>query len=115
MPSRSSASLKRAAKTVLFDEFARVGAALANGRRAEILDVLANGERTVDSLAGQVELSRANTSQHLQVLRQAGLVHGRREGNHVRYGLADAAVFELWRGVRGFAARHRAEVERLAA
>jgi predicted ArsR family transcriptional regulator len=89
----------RAAKTALFDEFARVGKALASGRRIELLDVLANGERTVDArvgkalasgrrielldvlangertvdaLAGEVGLSVANTSQHLQVLRQAG-------------------------------------------
>lgn len=110
-----AAASKRATKTALFDEFARVGSALANGRRAEILDVLANGDRTVDGLAREVGLSLANASQHLQVLREAGLVKGRREGSHVRYGLADSATFELWRAIRGFAVGHRAEVERLAA
>lgn len=111
---KDDATFKRAAKTALFDEFARVGAALASGRRAEILDVLANGDRTVDSLAGEAGLSLANASQHLQVLRQAGLVKSSRDGNHVRYSLADA-TFELWRAMRGFAVGHRAEVERLAA
>ena len=114
MANREAVS-KRAAKTALFDEFARVASALANGRRAEILDVLANGERTVDSLAHEVGLSLANASQHLQVLREAGLVKSRREGNHVRYALADSATFELWCAIRGFAVGHRAEVERLAA
>ena len=110
----AEANPKRVAKTALFDEFARVGAALANGRRAEILDVLANGERTVDILAREVGLSLANASQHLQLLRQAGLVKSHREGNHVRYGITDAATFELWRAIRGFAVGHRAEIERLA-
>jgi DNA-binding transcriptional ArsR family regulator len=64
----------RAAKTALFDEFARAAKALASGRRIELLDVLANGERTVKALAREVSLSVANTSQHLQVLRKAGLV-----------------------------------------
>jgi rhodanese-related sulfurtransferase/DNA-binding HxlR family transcriptional regulator len=105
----------RAAKTALFDELARVAAAVANGRRAEIVDVLANGERTVESLSREVGLTVANTSQHLQVLRQAGLVHSRRQGNFVSYGLSDPSVFELWRAIRGFGAKHRAEIDRLAA
>lgn len=105
----------REAKIALFDELARAAAALANGRRAEIVDVLANGERTVENLADQVGLSVANTSQHLQVLRQAGLVSRRREGNFIRYALSDPSVFELWSGIRSFAARHRAEIEQLAA
>ena len=105
----------REAKVALFDEFARAAAALANGRRAEIVDVLANGERTVEGLAEQVGLTVANTSQHLQVLRQAGLVRSRREGNFIRYALSDPSVFELWSGVRSFAAKHRAEIDQLAA
>jgi rhodanese-related sulfurtransferase/DNA-binding HxlR family transcriptional regulator len=104
----------REAKTALFDEFARVGHALASGRRVEILDVLANGERSVDSLAWEVGLTRANASQHLQVLREAGLVKSRRDGTFVHYELAEAAVFDLWRSMRAVAARHRAEVSRLA-
>jgi rhodanese-related sulfurtransferase/DNA-binding MarR family transcriptional regulator len=105
----------RAAKTALFDEFARVGKALASGRRIELLDVLANGERTVEVLAGEVGLSVANTSQHLQILRQAGLVSSRREGTSVHYRLAAPEVFELWRTLRTLAASRLAEVERLAA
>jgi rhodanese-related sulfurtransferase/DNA-binding transcriptional ArsR family regulator len=105
----------RAAKQALFDEFARVGKALASGRRIELLDVLANGERTVEALAGEVGLSVANTSQHLQVLRQAGLVATRRDGTSIHYRLAAPEVFELWRALRTLAATRLAEVERLAA
>ena len=90
----------RAAKMALFDEFARVGKALASGRRIELLDVLANGERTVEGLAGEVGLSLANASQHLQVLRQAGLVATRRDGNSIHYRLAAPEVFGLWRALR---------------
>ena len=105
----------RAAKTALFDEFARAAKALASGRRIELLDVLANGERTVEALAGEVGLSVANTSQHLQILRRAGLITGRRHGTSVHYRLAAPEVFELWRALRTLAASRLAEVERLAA
>jgi rhodanese-related sulfurtransferase len=105
----------RAAKTALFDELARAAKALASGRRLELLDVLANGERTVEALAGEVGLSVANTSQHLQVLRQAGLVTTRRDGTSVHYRLAAPEVFEIWRTLRTLAASRLAEVERLAA
>jgi rhodanese-related sulfurtransferase/predicted transcriptional regulator len=105
----------RETKTALFDEFARAAKALASGRRIELLDVLANGERAVEALAGEVGLSVANTSQHLQVLRRAGLVATRREGTSVHYRLAAPEVFELWRALRTLAAARLAEVERLAA
>jgi rhodanese-related sulfurtransferase len=105
----------RAAKTALFDAFARAAKALASGRRIELLDVLANGERTVEALAGEVGLTVANTSQHLQILRQAGLVASRREGTSIHYRLASPEVFELWRTLRTLAASRLAEVERLAA
>jgi rhodanese-related sulfurtransferase/DNA-binding transcriptional ArsR family regulator len=104
----------RTTKAALFDEFARVGKALASGRRIELLDVLANGERTVEALAREVGLSVANTSQHLQLLRQAGLVASRREGTSVHYRLATPEVFEVWRALRTLAASRLAEVERLA-
>ena len=104
----------RAAKTALFDALARVAKALASGRRIELVDVLANGERTVEALAGEVGLSVANTSQHLQILRQAGLVGSRRQGTSVHYRLAGPEVFELWRTLRTLAASRLAEVERLA-
>jgi rhodanese-related sulfurtransferase len=105
----------RAAKTALFDAFAQAAKALASGRRIELLDVLANGERTVEALAGEVGLTVANTSQHLQILRQAGLVSSRREGTSVHYRLAAPEVFELWRTLRTLAASRLAEVERLTA
>ena len=105
----------RAAKTALFDEFARAAKALASGRRMELLDVLANGERTVEALASEVGLSVANTSQHLQVLRQAGLVATRRQGTSIHSRLAGPEVLELWRALRTLARSRLAEVERLAA
>ena len=105
----------RSAKTALFDEFARAAKALASGRRLELVDVLANGERTVEALAGALGLSVANTSLHLQVLHQAGLITRRRQGTSVHYRLAAPEVFDLWRTLRTVAAGRLAEVERLAA
>src|SRR4029077_1311994 len=104
----------RATKTALFDEFARLAQALANGRRLEIVDVLANGERTVERLASETGLSVANASQHLQVLREVGLVRRRREGTHIYYELRDPEGFDLWRSLRSVAAQHQAEVGQLA-
>lgn len=106
--------IDRQAKQALFDEFARVGKAVSSGRRVEVLDILANGERSVEGLAEQLGLSVANTSQHLQILRQAGLVSTRREGTFVHYRLAAPEVFEFLRALRSLAASRLAEVERLA-
>jgi rhodanese-related sulfurtransferase len=103
-----------AAKAALFDALASVAQALGSGRRAEIVDVLAQGERSVDELAGEIAQSVANTSQHLQVLARAGLVRTRREGNRVFYRLASERVGELWAAVRDVAVRHVAEVSVLA-
>ena len=103
----------RAAKNELFDELARAGRALGNGRRAEIVDVLANGDRTVEELSRQVALSVANTSQHLQTLKDAGLVAATREGTRVRYRLASPAVYRLWVALRSLAAERLPAVERL--
>ncbi len=100
-------------KGELFDQFARIGKALASGRRIEMLDILANGERTVEALAQQVHLTVANTSQHLQILRDAGLVSSRREGTFVRYGLATQEVYEFWTSLRSLGANRLAAVERL--
>ena len=104
----------RRAKTALFDEFARLAQALANGRRLEIIDVLANGERTVERLAAETGLSVANASQHLQVLREVGLVRRRRDGTRIYYELRDAEVFDIWRNLRDVAAQQRAEISQLA-
>jgi rhodanese-related sulfurtransferase/DNA-binding MarR family transcriptional regulator len=102
------------AKAALFDAQASVAQALGNGRRAEIVDVLAQGERSVDEIAGEISQSVANTSQHLQVLARAGLVRSRREGTRVFYRLASDRVGELWAAVREVAVRHVAEVSVLA-
>lgn len=105
---------RRAAKTALFDAFASVAQALGNGRRAEIVDILAQGERSVDELAGEISQSLANTSHHLQQLAGAGLVRSRREGRRIFYRLASERVDDLWAAVREVAERHVAEVHVLA-
>jgi rhodanese-related sulfurtransferase len=102
------------AKDALFDAFGSVAAALGSGRRAEIVDVLAQGERSVDEVALEVGQSLANTSHHLRVLARAGLVRSRREGTRVVYRLASDRVGELWAAVRDVAASHVAEVTVLA-
>lgn len=104
----------RVAKDALFAAFASVAKALGNGRRAEIVDVLAQGERSVDELAAEIGQSVANTSQHLQVLAQAGLVQSRRVGTRVFYRPAGDGVVDLWTAVRDVAAVHVASVEVLA-
>ena len=105
----------RASKDALFDGLARVARALGNGRRAEIVDVLAQGERSVDELARQLAQSVANTSQHLQQLLAAGLVTARRDGIRVFYSLAGPEVTHLWAQLRSVAATHVAELDTLAA
>ncbi|HUZ82858.1 MAG TPA: metalloregulator ArsR/SmtB family transcription factor [Gaiellaceae bacterium] len=104
----------RAAKSALFDAFASVAAALGSGRRAEIVDVLAQGERSVEELANEVGQSVASTSHHLRLLAKAGLARSRREGHRVVYRLASERVGELWAAVRDVAVRHVAEVDVLA-
>jgi rhodanese-related sulfurtransferase/DNA-binding HxlR family transcriptional regulator len=104
----------RAAKTALFDAFASVAQAVGNGRRAEIVDVLAQGERSVDELAREIEQSMANTSHHLQQLAKAGLVRSRREGTRIYYRLASERVVDLWAAVRDVAEHHLAQVHVLA-
>jgi rhodanese-related sulfurtransferase/DNA-binding HxlR family transcriptional regulator len=102
------------AKAALFDALASVAQALGSGRRAEIIDLLAQGERSVEEIATEIAQSVANTSQHLQVLSRAGLVRTRRDGTRVHYRLADERVGDLWAVVRDVAARHVAEVSVLA-
>jgi rhodanese-related sulfurtransferase len=104
----------RASKEALFDEFARVAKALSSGRRAEIVDLLANGERSVESIASEIHVSVANASQHLQVLRRAGLVSSRRQGTSIFYRVASPDVVKLWRGLQDVAKDRVAEVDRLA-
>src|SRR5262245_15457447 len=100
-------------KNRLYGQFARIGKALGSPHRIEMLELLAQGERTVDSLASEIGLSLANASQHLQALRQASLVESRKEGLFAYYRLADPAVFGLCTAIRGVAERRLAELERL--
>lgn len=100
-------------KQDLFAQFARVGKALGNGNRLELLEFLAQGERSVDELAKVSGLSVANTSQHLQQLRQAGLVLTRKEGLKVFYRLSGDDVIGLLDALHNVGERHLAEVERL--
>ena len=103
----------RAFKDRLYGQFARVGKALSSPHRLELLELLAQGERTVDDLAGEVGMSMANASQHLQALRQAGLVDSRKQGLFVNYRLADDSVFELSKAIRTVAERRLAELDRV--
>ena len=105
----------RVAKGALFDGFADVAKALANGRRAEIVDVLAQGERHVEDLADEIGQSVANTSFHLRVLAGAGLVTTRREKTRIYYRLASERVGELWAALRGAAGAHLERIDELAA
>jgi rhodanese-related sulfurtransferase len=105
---------RASAKAALFDAQASVAQALGSGRRAEIVDLLAQGERSVEEIATEIDQSVANTSQHLQVLARAGLVRSRRQGTRVFYRLASGRVSELWAAVRDVAVRHVAEVGVLA-
>jgi rhodanese-related sulfurtransferase len=104
----------RAAKESLFDAFAEAARALASGRRAEIVDVIAQGERSVEELAGEVGQSLANTSHHLRTLARAGLVGTRRDGTRIYYRLASDRVAELWAALRDVAVEHVAGIDRLA-
>lgn len=101
----------RVAKTALFDQFARVGKALASGKRLELLDLLAQGERTVDALARAAELGLTTASAHLQILKQANLVSTRRAGTKIYYRLAGADVAALFALVRSVANTHLPDVE----
>jgi len=100
-------------KKQLYRLFARVSAAMANPHRLELLDLLVQAPRTVEELARETGLSVANTSQHLQRLKQARLVVDQREGVRVRHYLADPAVARLWLELRAVAQRQLAEVEKV--
>jgi len=101
---------KRRFKNELYDQFARLTKAMASGRRLELIDLLAQGPRTVEALAEETDQSVANTSQHLQVLRQARLVETSRHGNYMHYRLADDHVLRLWTLLRSTGEVRLAEV-----
>jgi rhodanese-related sulfurtransferase len=104
---------KRTFKNRLYEQFARLGKALSNGHRLELIEVLAQGEHSVETLAQETGLSVANASQHLQILRAAQLVEVRREGVYIYYRLADERVFLLWQTLREVGEAHLAEIDRL--
>lgn len=102
-----------AMKSALYEQLGRVAQALGSAGRLQILEFVAQGERSVDALAAMTGLSTANTSKHLQALRQAGLVSARKEGLRVYYRLAGDDVVELITALRLVAEHRVAEVERL--
>src|SRR5207247_104129 len=104
---------KRAFKNQLYEQFARIGKALSSAHRLELLEVLAQGEHSVEVLAHETGMSVANTSQHLQVLRAAQLVDVHREGVYIYYHLADERVFTLWQTMRQVGEARIAEIDRI--
>lgn len=104
---------KRAFKDAIYGQFGRVGKALANAHRLELLDVLAQGPRSVEALAEETTLTVANASQHLQVLRRARLVHRQKEGTYVYYRLAGTDVVRLWQALRTVGEARLADIERI--
>jgi rhodanese-related sulfurtransferase/DNA-binding HxlR family transcriptional regulator len=105
---------KRQAKDAMFDAFADVAKAMGNGRRAELIDVLGQGERHVEELSTEIGQSVANTSFHLRALATAGLVTTRRDRTRIYYRLTSPRVSELWAAVRDVAAAHHDQLDELA-
>jgi rhodanese-related sulfurtransferase/DNA-binding transcriptional ArsR family regulator len=101
-------------KDAIYDQFARVAKALASAHRIELLELLAQGPRTVEALGRMADMSLANTSAHLQVLRTAGLVETSKEGLYVTYRLADPTVAALLLALRKVAEARRAEVAKIS-
>jgi rhodanese-related sulfurtransferase len=110
----SPAKPGHAAKQRIYEQFARISKALAAPARLELLDLLSQGERSVDALARATELSVANASQHLQVLAAARLIDSRRDGQRVFYRVADASVETLWHALRRTAEARLAELDEVA-
>ncbi|MFC1692856.1 ArsR/SmtB family transcription factor [Candidatus Latescibacterota bacterium] len=100
-------------KDVIYDQFARIGKAVSSPKRLELLDLICQGEHTVETLAKETKLTMANTSQHLQVLRAARFVETEKKGLHVIYRLADQSVCEFYRTMRIMAENRLAEVEQI--
>ena len=100
-------------KDQLFEQFARIGQALASPKRLEILDLLTQAERTVEEVARETAMPVASASQHLQVLKGARMVEVRREGLYAHYRLADEGVFRAWRALRDLGEARLAEVDRV--
>lgn len=101
-------------KDHVYQQFARIGQALASERRLELLDLLAQGPRHVEALAAETGMSIANVSQHLQVLRAAGLTEAQRQGTKVLYRLSDDSVLRLWLALRSVGETRLAELDQIA-
>ncbi len=104
---------KRQFKDNLYEQFARIGKALASPVRLELLDLLVQTERSVEDLAREMDMPIANCSQHLQILRAAQLVTTRREGTFIYYRLADERVFRVWQAMRDLGEARLAEIDRI--
>lgn len=98
-------------KDAIYEQFARIGKAVSSPKRLELIDLICQGEKTVETLARETNLSVANTSQHLQTLKASRLVQSEKEGLYVKYRLADGAVCEFFRSMRILAEHRLAEVE----
>src|SRR5262245_25231905 len=109
----NESTVHRKFKDRLYGQFALIGKALASSSRLELLELLAQGPRTVEALATESNLSIANVSQHLQVLRRSGFVESEKQGLFVEYRLAGGDVFELCRALRAVAETRSAELERI--
>lgn len=103
----------RELKDSIYEELSKVALAIANSRRMEILDILAQGSFSVEDIAKHTEMSLANTSRHLQILKNARLVSSDKRGNYVFYKLVDEKVLEVWESVRELGITYNAEVKNL--
>src|SRR5215210_3411475 len=110
-----NAAVHREFKDRLFEQFARIGKALASPKRLEIVDLLAQGERTVEEIARETAMPVASASQHLQALKGARMVESRRKGLYAYYRLADEGVFRTWQAVRTLGETRLAEIDRVVA
>lgn len=104
---------KRTFKNKIYSELAKIVKALSNPHRLEILELLAQGRFSVEEIAGQTDLTVANASQHLQVMKRVQLVETEREGNYVYYRLADQNVYKAWKALRDLGIERMAEIERV--
>lgn len=104
---------KREFKDKVFSELARISGALSNPRRLEIIDLLSQGEKTVEKIAQHTGMSVANASQHLQVLKNGSLVEIKRQGNFIYYRLASEQVSEIWKNLRDFGTDRLSEIEQV--
>lgn len=100
-------------KNKVYQQLANIVKAMSNPHRLEILELLAQGQYSVAEIAEETEISGANASQHMQVLKQAQLVITRREGNHVYYRLAGESIYKAWKALRDLGIERVAEIERV--